>query len=102
MKTPPKIELRPYSENDLPILRRNNEPDMTEFLGGPETEEKLLESVHQRYINLKAGEAYMFVIWLDNEAVGFVGYWEKEWKGELVWEAGWGVFPESIKAAGLP
>ncbi len=93
MKPLPAIELKPYSKNDLPFLRRNNAPEMTEFLGGPETEEKLLER-HQRYINLQAGEAYMFVVWLDGNAVGSVGYWEKEWKDMTVWEAGWGVLPE--------
>ena len=93
MKPLRKIELKPYSESDLPILRRNNAPEMTEFLGGPESEEKVLDR-HQRYLKLKTGEAYMFVIWLDDEAVGSAGYWEKDWKGALVWEAGWGVFPE--------
>jgi len=93
MKTLPQIELKPYSEGDLPFLRRKNAPEMTEFLGGPETEEKLLAR-HQRYIKLKPGEAYMYVIWLDGNAVGSVGYWEKEWQGEMVWEAGWGVLPE--------
>ncbi len=93
MKTLPSVELKPYSENDLPFLRRNNAPEMTEFLGGPETEEKLLER-HQRYINLQAGEAYMFVVWLDGSAVGSVGYWETKWNDMTVWEAGWGVLPE--------
>ena len=93
MKPLPAVELKPYSESDLPFLRRNNAPEMTEFLGGPETEAKLLER-HQRYVNLKAGTAYMFVIWLDGQAVGSIGYWEKEWNGDKVWEAGWGVLPE--------
>ena len=93
MKTLPAIELRPYSEDDFPILKRQNQPDMTEFLGGPESDEKLLDR-HQRYVNLEAGKAYMYVIWLDGQAVGSIGYWEKEWQGSMVWEAGWGVFPE--------
>ena len=93
MKTLPKVELRPYSKGDLPLLRRNNAAEMTEYLGGPESEEKLLDR-HKHYINLKTGEAYMFVILADETPVGLVGYWEKEWKGEMVWEAGWGVLPE--------
>ncbi len=93
MKTLPKVELKRYSEDDLPILRRNNAPEMTEYLGGPESEEKLLAR-HQRYINLETGKAYMYVIWMDENRVGFVGYWEKDWKDTLVWEAGWGVLPE--------
>ena len=29
------------------------------------------------------------------EAVGWVGYWESEWRGEAVWECGWSVLPEA-------
>ncbi len=93
MKTLPAIELKRYSESDLPFLRRNNAPEMTVFLGGPESEEKLLDR-HQRYVKLEAGKEYMYVIWLDGQAVGSIGYWEKEWNGDMVWEAGWGVLPE--------
>jgi RimJ/RimL family protein N-acetyltransferase len=93
MKPLPPVELKPYSESDLPILRRNNAPEMTQFLGGPETEEKLLDR-HQRYVNLKPGEAYMYVIWLEGEPTGTIGYWEHESKAGIVWEAGWGILPE--------
>ena len=91
-KPQPSVKLKPYSEDDFPVLKRNNAPDMTAYLGGPESDEKLLDR-HQRYVKLKAGEAYMYVIWVDNQPVGTIGYWEKEWQGATVWEAGWGVFP---------
>jgi len=68
------VELEPYSEADLPLLKRNNSPEMTAHLGGPESEEQINRR-HQRY------------------AVGMVGYWEKKWRDELVWEAGWGIVP---------
>jgi RimJ/RimL family protein N-acetyltransferase len=94
MKPLPSIELKPYSENDLPFLRRNNAPEMTEFLGGPESEEKLLQR-HQKYVNFTdTGTEHMFVIWVDGKAAGSAGFWEKEWNGMTVWEAGWGVLPE--------
>jgi hypothetical protein len=28
------------------------------------------------------------------EAVGSVGYWEKDWRGGTVFETGWSVLPE--------
>src|SRR6266498_3989746 len=93
MKSLPAIELKHYSESDFPVLQRNNAPEMMVYLGGPETEEKLLDR-HQRYVNLKTGEAYMFVILADETPVGFVGYWEHESKDGLVWEAGWSILPE--------
>ena len=38
----------------------------------------------------------MFVVVLGPEkiAAGSTGYWEKEWKGQSVWETGWSILPE--------
>ena len=94
--TEPIVELEPYSESDLPLLERANSPEMTEHLGGPESEEKIKQR-HQRYLESpKTGKAQMFRIVRGPQAepVGIVGYWEKTWRGELAWEAGWHVFPE--------
>lgn len=94
MKRLPTVELRRYAEDDFTILRRNNAPEMTAYLGGPETEEKLLNR-HQRYLDIpNSGKGHMFVVWLDEARVGMIGYWEHEDKGEIVWETGWGVLPE--------
>jgi RimJ/RimL family protein N-acetyltransferase len=91
-----QITLAPYSENDLPLLQRANTPEMTEHLGGPETDENI-RNRHQRYLESpKTGNAQMFkILWGEKlEPVGMIGYWEKEWQGETVWETGWSVFPE--------
>jgi RimJ/RimL family protein N-acetyltransferase len=92
-----RVEIRPWSENDLSLLERLlGDPVMTEHLGGPESLEKIKER-HQRYCKLSAsGKGYMFVIVLksDQTPVGSVGYWESEWQGQTVWEAGWSVLPE--------
>jgi RimJ/RimL family protein N-acetyltransferase len=92
-----RVEIRPWSENDLSLLERLlGDPAMTEHLGGPESPEKLRER-HQRYCQLSAsGKGHMFVIVLKSSQapVGSVGYWEKEWQGQTVWEAGWSVLPE--------
>ncbi len=93
MKTLPSVGLRPYSEDDFSILKQSNTPEMTAYLGGPETEEKLL-SRHNRYVDIPdTGKGYMFVIWVDELPVGMIGYWEHADKGEIVWETGWGVLP---------
>ncbi len=92
----PSVELEPYSESDLPLLGRLNSPEMTEHLGGPESEEKIKQR-HQRYLESpKTGHPPMFkiVLALHAEPVGIVGYWEKTWREEVTWEAGWGVLPE--------
>ena len=94
--TEPIVELKPYSESDLPLLERANSPEMTEHLGGPESEEQIKQR-HQRYLESpKTGKARMFrIVWGSQaEPVGIVGYWEKTWRGEPAWETGWGVLPE--------
>jgi RimJ/RimL family protein N-acetyltransferase len=91
-----QIKLEPYSDDDLPLLQRANTPEMTEHLGGPETDEKILQR-HRRYLeHLKTGNAQMFkILWGErSEPAGMIGYWEKAWQGETVWETGWSVFPE--------
>lgn len=42
-------------------------------------------------------KAGCFVIVVGADAVGSVGYWEREWRGEPVWETGWSVLPEFQK-----
>ncbi|MEU6314104.1 GNAT family N-acetyltransferase [Streptomyces sp. NPDC047014] len=94
------VRLRPWSGDDFRLLERANEPAMTEHLGGPESAERLRDR-QRRYEALSAREpaaGRMFrVEWLTGgavEAVGSVGFWEREWRGEPVYEAGWGILPE--------
>jgi RimJ/RimL family protein N-acetyltransferase len=91
------IEIRPWSDGDLPLLERlMGDPVMTEYLGGPETSDKI-RARHERYLRLNDfGKGRMFVIVTGPErvAAGSVGYWEKEWHGRHVWETGWSVLPE--------
>ena len=36
----------------------------------------------------------MIVVGREKVAAGSIGYWEKEWQDEQVWETGWSVLPE--------
>lgn len=78
------------------MARLMGDPAMTEHLGGPERPEKLRTRL-ERYIT-KSGDSVdqMFVIVVGDEqvAAGSVGFWEKEWQGDQVWETGWSVLPE--------
>jgi RimJ/RimL family protein N-acetyltransferase len=89
------VRIAPWSEHDLELLRRTNSPEMTEHLGGPETDDKILAR-HQRYLDLgPPGSGQMFRIALLNECqpAGSVGYWERVWQDETVYEIGWMVLP---------
>ncbi|MEU9306449.1 GNAT family N-acetyltransferase [Streptomyces sp. NPDC048256] len=88
-----QVRLVPWAEGDLWLLRRANSPAMTEHLGGPESEEKLADR-HRRYVEPFAGRMYRVTLADTGETVGSIGYWEREWRGETVWETGWGILPE--------
>ncbi|MCP3822088.1 GNAT family N-acetyltransferase [Streptomyces sp. A3M-1-3] len=90
------VRLETWSDGDFGLLRRNNAPEMTEHLGGPESEEQLTAR-HQRYLNIETtgtGRMFRIVLAETGEAVGAIGYWERVWQGETVYETGWGVLPE--------
>src|SRR5512143_1951792 len=92
-----KVNLRLWGQGDLTLLERlMGDRVMMEHLGGPESPEKIRER-HLRYCQSSlSGRDLMFAIVLDPgmETVGSIGYWEKEWQGERVWETGWSILPE--------
>ncbi|MEV0643173.1 GNAT family N-acetyltransferase [Streptomyces sp. NPDC050619] len=88
-----QVRLVPWAEGDFWLLRRINSPEMTEHLGGPETEERLVDR-HRRYVESAPGQMYRVALAGGGESVGSVGFWERVWRDGTVWEAGWGVLPE--------
>lgn len=87
------VQLVEWSDGDLWILERSNTPEMTAFLGGPESEEKLLDR-HRRYVD-NSPPGQMYVIVTDNGYhAGSIGYWEHVEGGDTVWETGWAILPE--------
>jgi RimJ/RimL family protein N-acetyltransferase len=88
-----EIHLAAWSPEAFAILRGLNVPEAMVFLGGPESEETLLDR-QQRYMAYKT--MYQIVS-DDGEPVGNVGYWEREWDGEPVYETGYGILPKYWK-----
>lgn len=93
--TASSVRIEPWSESDLELLRRANAPELMDHLGGPESEEQLIGR-HGRYVTLSAdrtGRGRMFRIALtgEDEAVGTIGFWERTWRGQEVYETGWAV-----------
>lgn len=90
------VVLQPWSKDDLALLEKLlGDPDMMVHLGGPESPQQILER-HQRYLRLpETGNDRMFTIVLQPEAetVGSIGYWEKNWRDQMVYETGWSVLP---------
>ncbi len=88
------ITLEPWAEDDLDLLRRANAPELMVHLGGPETDEQIVAR-HQRYLtgDTFTGQVYSIRLQPGGERVGTIGYWDKEWLGDKVWETGWTVLP---------
>ncbi|MFI6286715.1 GNAT family N-acetyltransferase [Streptomyces sp. NPDC051018] len=91
----PAIRIEPWSEDDFDLLRAANAPEMMGHLGGPESEEKLIDR-HRRYVDLSAdregrGRMYRVVAVDTGEAVGNVGFWEQTWHEQEVYETGWAI-----------
>lgn len=78
------VQLLPWADDDLATLHRSNTPEMTAYLGGPETDEAIAAR-HERYLRLwREGTARMFRIVVDGhpEGVGSIGYWQRDIPGE--------------------
>jgi RimJ/RimL family protein N-acetyltransferase len=90
----PAIRLEAWTEADLSLLRATNSPEMTEHLGGPETDSQVLDR-HRRYLDLgDPGAAQMLAVVLrDGRRAGVIGYWERPWRDGLTYETGWSVLP---------
>ena len=91
------IELAPWSDRDLWVVERFlSDPEMMAHLGGAQSREQILDA-HARYLETaRSGTGAMFTVVVrpDSEVVGNIGYWDKPWRDELVYETGWMIFPE--------
>jgi RimJ/RimL family protein N-acetyltransferase len=89
----PALDIEPWADADLDLLRRLNTAEVKKHLGGLETDEQL-RTRHQRYLNFAPGHGCMFRIVLPGgEPAGTVGYGERTWRGSAVYEMGWNVLP---------
>jgi RimJ/RimL family protein N-acetyltransferase len=88
------ITIEPWNDRDLPLLQRlMGDPKMTKHLGGPESAEKIAGRL-TRYINSNGPDGRMFKIIDAGKPAGSVGYWERTWHDEEIYETGWSVLPE--------
>jgi RimJ/RimL family protein N-acetyltransferase len=89
----------PWGERDLALLERLvGDPAMMEHLGGPETPEKIGE--RQRRYEDPESDCFKIVDRATGADAGWVGYWERSWHQDDVYEIGWSVIPE-LQGRGL-
>jgi RimJ/RimL family protein N-acetyltransferase len=88
----PSVRLKPWAAGDQWLLERLlGDPTMMEHLGGPESPEQIRKR-QARYLTT-VGQ-FRIELTETGEGVGWVGYWERSWNGEDVYEIGWSVLPE--------
>ncbi len=98
-----RLRLRPWTPGDLDLMTALNTPEMTNHLGGPESETKTrarLRSYVTDPADPRPHEGAMFVIEVggavvvgDAVAVGSIGFWPLRWAGQDICETGWAVLP---------
>lgn len=88
------VELRRWTDDDEPLLHATvGDPEMMEYLGGPESPE-LIARRHARLRDWSAdGGAYTIRIPGVAMPVGTIGLWDSAWAGDDVFETGWMVLP---------
>lgn len=89
----PQVRLEPWSDADFDLLSRQNTPEMTEHLGGPESPEKLADR-HRRYLDPAENGSMFRVVLPDGRVAGSTGFWNREWDGEAAYETGYAILPE--------
>ena len=86
------IRIEPWGTGDLGLLEQClGDPAMMTHLGGPETAEKIAE--RQSRYEQPGSRQYRIVDAATGEGAGYVGYWEREWRDQQVFEIGWAVIP---------
>jgi RimJ/RimL family protein N-acetyltransferase len=84
------IRIEPWGAGDLELLEGLlGDPAMMEHLGGPERPERIAE----RQTSYERPDSKQYRVVADEEGAGWVGYWERDWQGEPVYEIGWSVLP---------
>ena len=84
------VRIEPWGKGDLPLLEKAlGDPAMMEHLGGPEGPEKIAE--RQTRYERAGSRQYKVVDEVTGEAAGWVGYWERTWRDQQVFEIGWSV-----------
>ena len=86
-----QVRIEQWTGHDLDLVVAMNALELMTELGGPETDEKLVERHNRYFSGWERGTSWMFRIMVGDEKVGGAGFWTTERQGEDVYETGWTV-----------
>ncbi len=93
-KKPMIVNIRPWSDADLLLLERLM---LDPARAGTGALQQVRER-HERYIRSgetsRQGPMFAITAGPKGESVGSIGYWQRIWQGQHLWEMGWSVLPE--------
>jgi RimJ/RimL family protein N-acetyltransferase len=82
-----------WGPGNLRLLERLlGDPKMMEHLGGPESAERIAK--RQSDYEQPGSLQFRIVDPETGDGAGWVGLWERDWRGERVYEIGWSLAPE--------
>jgi RimJ/RimL family protein N-acetyltransferase len=90
-----KFRLEPWDERGPLFESRANTAEMQAYLGGVEPA-AAIAARHERLLALArdgTGAQFLIMVAEEPEPVGSVGYWDKSWRDDVVYEMGWKVLP---------
>ena len=83
------VALVRWEPGDLGLLQRLvGDPAMMEHLGGAESAERIAD----RQARYERDPGCLKIV-ANGEDAGWVGFWDREWRGGTVYEMGWAVLP---------
>jgi RimJ/RimL family protein N-acetyltransferase len=89
---PERARIEPWGASDLPLLQALlADPAMMGHLGGPESAGRIAR--RQAEYEQPGSRQFKVVDAETGVGAGWVGYWERDWRGRRVFEIGWSVVP---------
>lgn len=86
------VRIEPWGTDGLGLLERLlGDPSTMRHLGGPEPPEKIAE--RQRSYEQPGSRQFAILVEAVSGPVGWVGYWERDWRETHVFEIGWSLLP---------
>src|SRR5262245_44204557 len=88
------VAIRPWSDKDLPLLERLMGDPSRAGTGALDEARARHERLIRNGETSRQGPMFAITAGARAELVGSIGYWQRVWQWQHLWEIGWSVLPE--------